>query len=194
MQDNLSLGAKITVDDVKKTINSLKNGKACGPDGFPAEVYKTFVDILAPLLTRMFQYAYDEKKLPKTMQQSIISLIPKDHKDPENPASYRPLSIQNTDSKILACVLAMRLNNVIHKLVSSDQTGFIKMRQSSANVRRLLGILQYVAYKKEKAVVIALDAEKAFDRVEWKYLFRVLKEFSFNESFINWIKLLYTNP
>lgn len=88
----------------------------------------------------------------------------------------------------------MRLNNVIHKLVSSDQTGFIKMRQSSANVRRLLGILQYVAYKKEKAVVIALDAEKALDRVEWKYLFRVLKEFSFNESFINWIKLLYTNP
>lgn len=114
MQDNLSLGAKITVDDAKKSINSLKNEKACGPDGFPAEVYKTFVDILAPLLTRVFQYAYDEKKLPKTMQQSIISLIPKDHKDPENPASYRPLSIQNTDSKILASVLAMRLNNVIH--------------------------------------------------------------------------------
>uniref|UniRef100_A0A8C6S797 Reverse transcriptase n=1 Tax=Neogobius melanostomus TaxID=47308 RepID=A0A8C6S797_9GOBI len=113
LQDNQSLGAKITVDDVKKSINSLKNGKACGPDGFPAEVYKTFVDIFAPLLTRMFQYAYDNKKLPKTMQQSIISLIPKDHKDPENPASYRPLSIQNTDSKILANDLASQILNFI---------------------------------------------------------------------------------
>ncbi len=44
------------------------------------------------------------------------------------------------------------------------------------------------------AVKVMLDAEKAFDQVEWNYLFRTLNEFSFGNTFIDWVKLLYVSP
>lgn len=47
---------------------------------------------------------------------------------------------------------------------------------------------------KVEAVVIALDAEKAFDRIEWKYRMSVLEHFGFGKEFINWIRIIYAHP
>ena len=84
--DRRLLDAEITPEEVEKTITSLKNGNACGPDGFPSEVYKTFKSIFAPRLTKMFQHSLQVRKLPKTM--ATIKEIPKEQKDPEIPSSY----------------------------------------------------------------------------------------------------------
>ncbi len=83
----------------------------------------------------MFQHSFQVKKLPKTMQLASIKVIPKEQKDMEIPSSYRPLSIQNTDSKILANILASQLNLVLPKLVATDQTGFVRNRHSYSNIR-----------------------------------------------------------
>ena len=45
-----------------------------------------------------------------------------------------------------------------------------------------------------EAVVIALDTEKAFDQIEWKYLMSVLEHSSFGKEFINWIRIIYAHP
>uniref|UniRef100_A0A8D0AGR9 Reverse transcriptase domain-containing protein n=1 Tax=Sander lucioperca TaxID=283035 RepID=A0A8D0AGR9_SANLU len=66
-------------------------------------------------------------------------------------------------------------------------------RHSFHNTRRLLNIISSPSSNIPE-VIISLDAEKAFDRVEWSFLFFALQKFGFNPEFISWIKLLYTSP
>ena len=98
------------------------------------------------------------------------------------------------DRKLLAKILANRLEGVLPDLISVDQTGFILGRNSRNNVRRLLNLIQHSSTSKAKSLVISLDAEKAFDRIEWPYLLGVLSKFNLGDNFIKWISLLYAAP
>lgn len=79
-------------------------------------------------------------------------------------------------------------------IISEDQTGFMGGRNSFSNVRRLLGVILTQSSPTDPEMVLSLDAEKAFDRVEWPYLFPSLQQFGVSTRFISWIKLLYSSP
>ncbi len=89
---------------------------------------------------------------------------------------------------------ASRLEKVIHSLIKEDQTGFIKGRNASDNMRRLLHILDFADSHPTPCAVFSLDAEKAFDRLEWNYMWAVLQCFGFGEHFVSMIKTLYHSP
>jgi hypothetical protein len=61
-------------------------------------------------------------------------------------------------------------------------------------MRQLFNILYSAHSTLQPEVVISLDAEKAFDRVEWEYLFTVLERFGFGLSFLSSNKILYSSP
>lgn len=91
-------------------------------------------------------------------------------------------------------MLALRLETVLPTIISPTQNGFIKDRHSVFNLRRLFNIIYHHPTTSVQEAVISLDAEKAFDRVEWGYLFYTLEKFGFGENFITWVKLLYSAP
>lgn len=99
----------------------------------------------------------------------------------------------NVDLKILSKVLARRLEGLLPIIVKEDQTGFIK-GHNSYNIRRLLNIIQLSEQQEIEVLVISLDTEKAFDRVEWPYLSFTLDRFGLGDDFARWVKVLYTEP
>lgn len=100
----------------------------------------------------------------------------------------------NADFKLLSKLLALRLESSLPSIISLDQTGFIQNRHSFSNLRCLFNVLYNVSSSNTHEAIISLDAEKAFDRVEWDYLFYALEKFGFKSNFISWIKLLYSAP
>lgn len=97
-------------------------------------VYYTFKSIFSLVFTKMFDNPFQDRKLPKSMLLVTIKVIPKEQREPEIPSSYTPLSNQNTDSKILANILATHLNLVLPKFVATFQIGFVLNRQSRSTI------------------------------------------------------------
>lgn len=89
-------------------------------------------------------------------------------------------------------MLARRLDPQLPKLIHNDQNGFVN-RHGFHNIRRVLNKLHEKAGGKDTAI-LSLDAQQAFDRIEWHYLFKLLPRFGFGEGFLRWIRVLYTNP
>ena len=72
--------------------------------------------------------------------------------------------------------------------------GYIKGRFIGENIRTLLDILEITEKQIDPGVMVFIDFEKAFDTVNWTFLFKTLQYFNFGKNFQNWIKILYSSP
>ena len=71
--------------------------------------------------------------------------------------------------------------------------GYIKERYIGENVRIIKNIMSYTDLKHIPGYIVLPDFEKAFESVEWSFLFKTLHGFNFGPNFISWIKIIYTN-
>lgn len=159
------LDAPLTLNELTKALNKIPSNKSPGPDGLPAEFYRHSWDILSPLFNRVIIEIKTSSTIPIHMNTAAMTLLPKPNKDPSHPSSYRPLSLLNTDLKIITKALATRIETVTPTLIHPDQTGFIKNRYATDNVRRLFNLFNISQERKQKTIITSLDAEKAFDKV-----------------------------
>lgn len=128
------------------------------------------------------------------MRSAVITLLHKKGKDPQHCGNYRPISLINVDEKNISKVLAIRLERVLPTLVHGDQVGFVKHRCSADNLRRILHIFWKSRNNPDPVVAFSPDAETAFDKVKYAFLFYALKRFGFGQSFMHWSQLVYTDP
>ena len=105
--------------------------------------------------------------------------------------NWRPITLLNSDYKIAAKAIANRLQNVLPNLINSDQTGFPKGRFIGENIRLIDVLINHTAARSIPGLLMFLDFEKAFDSVEWSFIWKTLSSFNFGSSLINWIKLSY---
>lgn len=91
----------------------MKNGKSPGSDGLNVEFYKIFWNDIKTDLLESFNFSYHNGSLSQLQAQSLITVLPKANKDLTSLNNWRPISLLNSDYKIIAKVIANRIKSVL---------------------------------------------------------------------------------
>ncbi len=182
----------ITLQEVTRAIEHLKTNKSPGVDGLCAEFYQTFIKDLAPFLVKVILESVEQETLPPTLTQGLITLIPKPKKDHLLIDNWRPISLLNTDYKVFTSILAKRLKNVLDPITDETQSGFMRKRHISNNIRLVLDLIDYSSLCSDNSLIFFLDFYKAFDTVEYNFIFQTVEHFGFGDFFCKAVKTMYS--
>ena len=183
---------ELTLFEIKKAIKELIN-KTPGPDGLPNEFYQIFIEDISKILQESYTESFNSGTLCESQRQGVIRLIPKKGKNLTDIKSWRPLSLLNSDYKILAKVIANRLKAILPEIINTDQVGYMANRFCGENTRLIADIIEYCKLDKKPCVILLADFEKAFDTIDWSFLKSCIKHFGFGLNFQKWINIMYTN-
>lgn len=106
----------------------------------------------------------------------------------------RPISLLNVELKLLTKIIASRIQQHLPGLIHLDQVGFVPSREARDNTAKVLNLLHAVNVTKTPCVFVGTDAEKAFARVNWQFMFATLRHVGLGHKMLNWISAVYTNP
>jgi len=200
------LNAPLTRSDIDDTLRNVKLGTAAGPDEIPYELWK-HLDRDFESDTKNEAPGFDVMKcmtkvinniqthsIDPSMQFTLGHMCPIfKKKERDNIQNYRPITLLNTDYKLMIKALATQLAKHAHTLIHPDQTGFIPKRTIFDPIRLAQTLCTYADYMEEDGVIVALDQEKAYNKIDHSYLEKVLQRFQLPDNFINTVKSLYGN-
>ena len=108
-----NINRPITNSEIQTVIKNLPTNKSPGPDGFTGELYQTFREDLTAILLKLFQNIAEGGTLLNSFYEATITLISKPDKDVTKKVNYGPISLMNTDAKILNKILATESNSTL---------------------------------------------------------------------------------
>ncbi|TFY54647.1 hypothetical protein EVJ58_g8730 [Rhodofomes roseus] len=196
-QDKQLLSANVTRDEVRDALKKAQSGKAAGIDGIPYEFWAAFMggaddetqtnddgfDSIK-YLTLVFNDIEAHGTLPDTKFADgwLCPIYKKgDKRKIEN---YRPITLLNSDYKIYTRTLTSKLGTVADTLIHEDQAGFVPKRHIENQTQTCRVLVDYAEALEEDGVIVALDQEKAYDKIDHTYLWRTLEALGLPPRFI----------
>lgn len=187
------LNCQVTEVEIYNAVKQMGPYKSPGPDGFSPIFFQKNWDIVGGSVIKFVKEAFRTRQFPKHMNSSFITLVPKVDR-PKKVSQFCPISLANVVLKIISKVIANRLKLVIGKLVCENQCSFIPGRQACDNIIVAQEVL-HTMRKKTGCVgemIIKLDLEKAYDRINWQFLHSVLQAVGYNGAMLEMIMYLVT--
>ena len=192
VDDAASSDGPISPNEAHAALLGMAKSKSPGSDGLPMEFYVAFWDLLGGDLVNVFSSSLEADLLPFCQREALIALIFKKG-DRLGHKNWRPISPLNVDYKLCARVLAGRLLKVIATVVAPDQTCGVPDRYIGESVAFLRDVVELANKYNLPVALLSLDQEKAFDRIDWPFLFAALAKMGFGDNFIRWVRLLYSD-
>ena len=181
----------ISLDEVENVVSKFPRKKASGPDGIPHELYAANKALFCPVLVELFNFCLlTGTPIPGGNESRIVLLFKKGER--EDLKNWRPISLANTDYKILTKILNTRVIKFASRLITPCQYGFLPGRSIWENTFQVNNLLMS-KFRTTNGYVLFLDMEKAYDRVNWDFLTKTLLHYGFPNMFVTWIQTLYSN-
>lgn len=180
-EDNTRLTMLPTASEIKDAVWHLDPHSAAGPDGFHGMFYRSCWSVIHSDVEKAVQEFFLGIPQPSIMASAFITLIPKTS-SPQSFSDFRPICLTNFLSKVCTRIIATRLGLLLPKLISPEQTGFLPGYDISTQVL-LAREMVHMMDNGTSHLCLKLDMMKAFDRVSWDYLERLLLSFGFSGFF-----------
>ena len=182
---------QITIQNLQESMARMSNNKTPGEDGIPVDFYKVFWNKIKQPFYDMMLQVYENKELHDSARTGILNLIPKAGKDMRYIKNLRPITLLNTDYKLIEKAIADKMIPALEHLIHTDQRGFMKNRRISVNIRKMLDIIHMAEKQDLEAVVLSLDFVKCFDKCSFSILHGSLNYFKFGAIVREWTEILY---
>lgn len=174
--------------EIKKGIFSMEGLKAIGPDRVQPLFYQKHWEIVKKFVCSFVKKCFMKNEFPNHLNKSLITFIPKID-NPKLINQFRTITLCNVIDKVVIKVIFQMIRLILDKIVGPFQSSFMPGRQTMDNIIISQEIIHTLMNKKGKSggMVLKIDLEKAYDRVNWSLLVKVLQNFNFSTNFIKLI-------
>lgn len=191
-EDIKNLEAPVNDEEVFFAVKGLACNKTPGKDGLPAKFYNKLWHVIGKQVCEVIRFAYNKGRMSRSMAEGVITLIPKVG-DKRELRDWRPISLLNSDYKVLSKVISNRLRDVAAKIIQDHQVCAVPDRRIVDNLILLRDMIYFANSHNSPLIVESIDLEKAFDRVSHAFLLQVLRSMGLPVPMIKAIKGLYNN-
>jgi hypothetical protein len=189
--ENVAFSLTFSHQELDEVLAQTKLDTAPGPDGFPVAFFKAFWPMLKPLILRILNdFALGRLDISR-LNFGVLSLLPK-VPGADSIKLFRPIALINVIFKFISKGFATRLSPIAHRVISPTQTAFIKGSLIHDGALALHEIIDEIKFTGQRAVILKLDFEKAYDRVSWAFLRTVLSRKGFEGGNVHRLMQLVT--
>lgn len=188
-----SIEGIISKQEVLKALKSMKNNKSPGLDGLPREFYVIMWDEIGNELCDVIANICLMDKIPESWTEGLVSIMFKEKGDVRDLKNWRPITLLNTDYKILTKAIANRMRKVANSLISEDQSCGLPNRSIHDQLYFIRDFTNYFNETNKRAVIISIDQEKCFDRIDHRVIHIMLEIYNFGTTIKSLIRTIYSD-
>lgn len=179
-------------EEIKAAILLLRNGKASGPDGIPAEALKASIDTSTEIIYKLLAKIWDNEDIPKDWREGHLVKLPKKG-DLHECSNYRGIMLLSVPGKVLSRVILERLKKVTKTKIRDEQAGFRQNISCTDQTATLRIVVEQSIEWNSPLYINFVDYEKAFDSLDRETLWKLLRHYGIPEKITNLIKKMYEN-